>query len=220
MRRYRLLTFSVVARFTLDLQQCPRLSPKLVMSYYTLYTDTRKIKMKEEQLNLKCISQIFRFFPDSIILVADDGSVEFPDEQGNFSLASYLSYQVQGDSLAKGPAPCTINSSPLSLPSTSAARAPVRTPRGISIKAKWPSKPPAVAAKECTEWTKSIEVNQVTNGELKKFSNFPIILSEPSATILHISQQLSCEVFAGKKVILLDNDNLPIPDTTASRGMK
>ena len=41
---------------------------------------------------MKCISQIFRVFPDSIIPVADDGSVEFPHEKGNFSLASYLSY--------------------------------------------------------------------------------------------------------------------------------
>ena len=130
--------------------------------------------MKEEKINLKCIRQIFRFFPDSIILVADDGSVEFPDEQGNFSLASYLSYHVQGDSLAEGPAPCTINSSPLSLPSTIAACAPVRTPRGISIEDKWPSKPPAVAAKECTEWTKSIEVNQVTNGELNPQIGFNV----------------------------------------------
>ena len=121
-----------------------------------------------------------------------------------------------------------MNSSPLSLTAAAASAThhthantpPLRTPRGISIKAKWPAKPPAVAAKECTKWTKSIKVNQVSNRELKKFSNFPIMLNEMSATILHISQQLSCEIFAGKKVVLLDNDNLPIPDTTASRGMK
>uniref|UniRef100_A0A1X7TUX2 RING-type domain-containing protein n=1 Tax=Amphimedon queenslandica TaxID=400682 RepID=A0A1X7TUX2_AMPQE len=153
--------------------------------------------MREEQLNVKRISQTFRYMP------------------------------VQGDPLIEGPASSVVNSSRgYPLPSASAtqhANTPppaVKTPRGISIKAKWPAKPPAVTAKECTEWTKNIEVNHVSNGELKKFSNFPIILSESSATIFHVSQQLSCEVFAGKKVILLDNDNLPIPDTTASRGSK
>ena len=79
-----------------------------------------------------------------------------------------------------------------------------------------PAKPPGVAAK-AIEWTKGIEVNQFVNGGLKKFSNFPILLTEATATIA-CAEQLSNEVFSGKKVVLLDNDNLPIPETSASRG--
>lgn len=92
-----------------------------------------------------------------------------------------------------------------------------RTPKGISIKTKWPAKPPGVAAKNI-EWTKGVEVYHFLNGDLKKFSNFPILLTEATASIGHVSEQLSLEVFSGKKVLLLDNDNLPIPETSASRG--
>ena len=67
--------------------------------------------MREEQLNVKRISQAFRYMPGSIILAADDGTVQFPDDQGNFSLASYLSYKVQGDTLIEGPASSVVNSS-------------------------------------------------------------------------------------------------------------
>ena len=92
-----------------------------------------------------------------------------------------------------------------------------RTPKGISIKTKWPGKPPGVAAKNI-EWTKGIEVYHFLNGDLKKFLNFPILLTEATASIGHVSEQLSFEVFSGKKVLLLDNDNLPTPETLASRG--
>ena len=69
--------------------------PAAALSNKILARDVLYVILRHKEggkLNIRCISQIFRVFPDSIIPVADDGSVEFPHEQGNFSLASYLSY--------------------------------------------------------------------------------------------------------------------------------
>lgn len=74
-----------------------------------------------------------------------------------------------------------------------------------------------VTAANKEDWTKNIEVHHHSNGNLIN-SNFPIILNGTTANTKQISQILSVEAFGGEKVILLDNDNLQIPDTTASRG--
>lgn len=186
------------------------------MSCFTLCKDSRKLKLKEEQLNLRPIGQIFGLFSDSILLIADDGTVEIPDERGEFSLQTFLRYQVHGEPLLPKNTPQSTK-----LPScgtmVATGATSTRTPKGISIKTKWPGKPPGVAAKNI-EWTKGIEVYHFLNGDLKKFLNFPILLTEATASIGHVSEQLSFEVFSGKKVLLLDNDNLPIPETLASRG--
>ena len=184
------------------------------MAYFNLYNDNRKIKMKEEQLNLKTIAQIFGFFPDSVFLIDErNDAVETADETGIFYLEKSVKYKVYGESIITPVLPPPVLKVPGTPTISNSARAP---PKGFSIKTKWPARP-ASASKEL-EWTKTIEVSQVTNGEMKKLSNFPVALNEASANIIHVSQQLSSEVFGGKSVILLDNDNLPIPDTVASRG--
>ena len=180
---------------------------------YNLYNNSRKVKLYSEKLNTQTIARVFGLFPDNIFLVAKhNGSVELPDDSGKFSLKSYNKYEVCGDALK--PSDTSPVTQPFLVTNTSA---PPKL-KGISIKTKWPAKPPGVLAKKAMEWTKNIEVNQYNNGELKKFSNFPIILTESTATIMHVSKQLACEAFAGNKVILLDNDNLPIPNTTATKG--
>lgn len=55
-------------------------------------------KMKLVQITTRWIGKVFNVFPDSIILVADDGTIEVPDESGSFTgLLSYMPYEVQGD---------------------------------------------------------------------------------------------------------------------------
>ena len=84
---------------------------------------------------------------------------------------------------------------------------------------KCPAKPPGVTfATGKEEWTKNVQVcNYLKSfGTLRKFSNF---LTESTLSIKQVSQQLSHEAFGGQTVVLLDNDNLKIPDTTASQGM-
>ena len=129
------------------------------MSSYTLYKDSRKLKLKEEQLNLKHIGQIFGVFPDSVFLIADDGSVETPDERGEFAFQTYLRYQVHGDPLVpKTPSTAKSSLAGAAAVSSSVSTSAPHTPRGISIRTKYPAKPPGVAAKGI-EWTKGIEVN-------------------------------------------------------------
>jgi len=69
------------------------------------------------------------------------------------------------------------------------------------------------------EWNKSIEVYSLVEGELKKKSNFPLLLTPASACIEYISDQLAFEVFGGENVVLLDNENYQIPDTASTRGI-
>ena len=56
-------------------------------------------KLNESQLTAQLIGKIFNIFPDSIFLVASDGTIEVPDECGYFSGShTYMDYEVQGDS--------------------------------------------------------------------------------------------------------------------------
>jgi hypothetical protein len=204
-------------------------------TYYNLYDDHKKVKLKAEQLTTKNLGQIFGLFPDTIYLMSDDGTVETPDaDTGAFEdLWSFHKYQVHGEFLLPktgeiigsqqtARAPSTMSSrfmpSGSFLGSSKSGSTP-RPPKGISAKTKWPPKKPGVSAGSAKqEWTKNIEVHHYNNGMLQKFSNFPVILAEATATIKHVSQQLSFEAFEGNNVILLDNDNLQVPDTVASRG--
>ena len=44
-------------------------------------------------------------------------------------------------------------------------------------------------------------------------------MSAETSSIAEVASVISKEAFEGKPIILLDNDYLIIPDTTASRGM-
>lgn len=117
--------------------------------------------------------------------VGQDVSVETPDDRGVFNgLKNYFKYEVFGDSFsskthdnnflqAKGPSSLQVQASPIS----------PRPPRGVSIKAKWPAKPPGVSSNAKQEWTKYVEVDHYSNDSLQKFSNFPIILTYREACI-------------------------------------
>ena len=192
------------------------------MSLYTIYNNDRRIKVKPDQLNRQSLGQAFGLFPKSVYLISEDGELETADECGVFvDLRSFIKYEVRGNTMPSDQSLSAaenigMSRSP-SIHATVASGSKTR-PKGISIKAKWPAKPPGVTANSKDEWTKNIEVHHHNNGNLVKFSNFPINLKESTANTRQISQLLSIEAFSGEKVILLDNDNLQIPDTTASRG--
>ena len=54
---------------------------------------------------------------------------------------------------------------------------------------------------------------------LKKAFNLPLMLREQTATINNIADMTSAEAFEGESVVLLDADNLRIPDSIGTRGM-
>ena len=59
------------------------------------------VRMRPAQLNARAIGRVFNLFPESVFLVAGDGSVELPDEDGAFqvnAMDSSLVWTCDGDS--------------------------------------------------------------------------------------------------------------------------
>ena len=85
------------------------------MSDYKLYTverDGKTVKLKSSQLTVQILSKIFGLFPDSILLLSDDGYVETADSDGRFHDVDDLPHwTVSGDPL-KPPASSSLDCSP------------------------------------------------------------------------------------------------------------
>ena len=61
--------------------------------------DGKSLKLKPRQLNIAVLSKLFNLFPESIVLVSDDGYVGTPDEDGDFIGVDDLpTWTVSGDS--------------------------------------------------------------------------------------------------------------------------
>ena len=66
--------------------------------YIFIEMDTKKVKMREEQITTGLLGKVFRLLPDSIILCTEDGELESPDEYRKFSsLLSYKTYACIGE---------------------------------------------------------------------------------------------------------------------------
>ena len=62
-------------------------SKKIEMSFdeqYSLRNDKLSVKLRESQMSASTIGKIFNVFPQSIVLISDDGSVATPDASGVF----------------------------------------------------------------------------------------------------------------------------------------
>ena len=53
---------------------------------------------------------------------------------------------------------------------------------------------------------------------IKKTFNLPLILTEETSTVNKVADLASAEAFGGDAVIILDSDNLRIPDSAGTRG--
>ena len=211
------------------------------MSYdeqYSLRNDKLSVKLRESQMSASTIGKIFNVFPQSIVLIGDDGSVATPDASGEFScldLSYETSWTVNGDpSKPDDGSKCRPGSSGVlyayqqpalsSLPGTSG---------GHMISKKWkPStslsltrnKPPGVAKQEgkksAPSWTKTLEICSYDPLEavFKKTFNLPLTLTEETSTVNKVADLASAEAFGGDAVIILDSDNLRIPDSAGTRG--
>lgn len=61
------------------------------MEEYKLYNmerDGKSLKLNPRELNIAVLSKLFHLFPESIVLVSDDGYVETPDEDGDFIVST------------------------------------------------------------------------------------------------------------------------------------
>ena len=66
------------------------------------------VRMRASQVNARSVGRVFNIFPESLFLVADDGSVEIPDEEGNLNVKfmdSSLVWNCDGDSTGAAPFP-------------------------------------------------------------------------------------------------------------------
>lgn len=79
---------------------------------YTVERDGKTVKLKSSQLTVQILSKIFGLFPDSILLLSDDGYVETAISDGQFHDVDDMSHwTVIGDSL-KPPAFNPFDSAP------------------------------------------------------------------------------------------------------------
>lgn len=51
---------------------------------YTVERDEKTVKLKLSQLTVQILSKIFGLFPETILLLSDDGYVETADSEGRF----------------------------------------------------------------------------------------------------------------------------------------
>jgi len=72
---------------------------------FTVERDGKSLKLKEKQLTTVVLLRVFNLFPETILLVSEDGYVELPDEEGYFVAVDDLpTWTVTGDSMAPAPA--------------------------------------------------------------------------------------------------------------------
>lgn len=191
-------------------------------SSITLKYEGRVRKIRESELCTRLVGKVFSLFPDSIVLVNEDGLVENPSEDGRFDLpVECTEYEVQGDGMGH------IQTTSSAAVSLSGAMTPLQpnpvksgTPKFI-LKAK---KPPATNSTSSAqvaqdeEVNKMVEIHTVIDNELQRKGSFPVTLKKFTANIDYISSVLSIEVFDGAAVVLLDNDNFEIPDTLTTQS--
>ena len=218
------------------------------MSDYKLFTvekDGKTVKLKAFQLTTQVLSKVFGLFPESILLLSDDGYVETADTDGRFHDVDDLpvwtvSGEVMNPPVSSIPGPSGI--APYSYQPPTASKASKRG-RG---KARWTptytvsmfgqrQKPPGVRAQEqaasnseepedvhnsAIEWRKYIEICKWHEQEKqwKKVSNLPIELNDSTATVPRVTQMVADAAFGGEDAILLDIDYLKILDTITTRG--
>ena len=206
------------------------------------------VRMRSTQLNARAVGRVFNFFPESVFLVAGDGSVELPDEDGRFqvdAMDASLVWTCEGDS-CKPSRPIDVSLQPgasgyhyayqpsdelrerekLDQQERSTKSVPsgkwkpkfktstLRGNRESSGKPQLTSTNAASAA-----WTKTIEICTFEGTQLKKSFNLPISLTEKSATVVCVTDFVSDEAFEGAAVVLLDSENLHIPDSVETRGI-
>lgn len=220
--------------------------------YFTLESAVQRgpgnyVRIRSTQFNAKAVGRVFNFFPQSVYLVGDDGSVELPDDDGNFDVENMnasliwtcsgdcskpVDGQAQSRWLQPGPS--------YAYQPTDEAREREREDRSKrSSSGKWKpkfttsllsanrqKKPPGVEKQEASlrhgsqlAWTKTIEICRVEGTKIKKTFNLPVSLTERAARVERVAEFVSGEAFEGAAVVLLDSDNLRIPDSTGTRGM-
>ena len=194
--------------------------------YYTVSGDGRDhpVRLRPCQMQATVLGKIFGLYPQSIVLIAEDGTVATPSGKGGFDtevLDDTVAWACQGNSCK-----------PIGTVKNVHAYQPTDSLRSKRSNKKWTPlynsqllrKPPGVAAQEgaraCqeTQWSKTVDVCAWDGVKCDwKICNLPLALSDSSASIDGVSRLVSSEAFDGCPVVLLDADNLKIPDSAGTK---
>ena len=83
------------------------------MEMYTVERDGKLLKLKPCQLTTAVLAKLFCLFPESIVLVSDNGYVATPDEDGDFMNVDNLPiWTVTGESTKPGESLQTTSTNP------------------------------------------------------------------------------------------------------------
>lgn len=206
------------------------------------------VRIRASQLNARAIGRVFNLFPESVFLVAGDGSVELPGDDGCFqtdTMDSSLVWTCDGDSskpVHQGsqwqqqgesqPGPSGFQYAYQPADETRQRERFQRQQRSGSKSAgKWKPKfststlrgRPSMEVRShqpmpTLAWTKTVEICALEGSQLKKSFNLPLSLTESSATVVCVADFVSNEAFDGAAAVLLDAENLLIPDSVGTRG--
>ena len=180
-------------------------------------------------MTAETIAKVFNVFPHSIVLVGENGTVATPEGDGHFCLYEMeqgVTWTVNGDPSKPAHAEGT-----MSRPSTSYAyQQPDSVRASLSTKAKWKPlstpRPPGVTKQEARKhgagnsWTKTVEICRydADTTAIKKTFNLPLTLTEQTSSVPGVADIASAEAFSGEPVVIIDADNLRIPDSVGTRG--
>ena len=179
-------------------------------------------------MTAETIAKVFNVFPHSIVLVGENGTVATPEgPDGQFCLYEMeqgVAWTVNGD-------PSKPVEGTMSRPSTSYAYQQPDSLRALlSTKAKWKPlatpRPPGVTKQEARKygagnsWTKTVEICRYDTDTtaIKKTFNLPLTLTEQTSSVPGVADIASAEAFGGEPVVIIDAENLRIPDSIGTRG--
>ena len=132
---------------------------------FTVEKDGKSLKLKERQLTTSVLARVFCLFPETIILVSDDGYVEILDEDGCFNSVDDLPvWTVTGDSMnPTSAAPPTAMMTPFAYQPPRAAGRKTRARKWAPIYRTslfQHQKPPGVRAQESSDYTSALHPGQ------------------------------------------------------------
>lgn len=186
---------------------------------FTVKNDTTTVKLRSAQLNADTLSRIFNVDPDTVFLVGEDGTVAFPDSERTFDTMEMDCevWTVNGNGRSFPTDASTSNPAPPKQKKWKPSIQSSLTPCGSGRLGK---QKPESTKKGSTSWTKTVEVccyDKSTSTVTKTF-NLPLTLTEQSASVNKIADLTSAEAFDGDAVVVIDADNLRIPDSVGTRG--
>ena len=208
------------------LQKCPswsmytlyiQVNQTLRMTYlFSLTKDNLSLKLRPTQMSMSTIGIVFNV--EDVFLVGDDGSVATPDEGGLFN-----TYDLDTEKTY------TVHGTPVTPKSNHSTQAVTKWKPGCSISLvhAQPSIHKKTSFKKVSMpleslWTKAVEIicgDEASIDAIKKTCNLPIRLTETTANVPKVADIVAGEAFFnGESVVVLDCDNLRIPDTNGTRG--